>query len=56
MKGQVVKSEVRVSRGRKEFDEAAQRVASSMFFQPPLNRDKKTAVWVQQAITFEVAT
>ena len=56
VKGQVVKSQVHVSSGRTEFDEAAQRVASAMFFQPAMNRDKKTAVWVQQAITFEVVT
>lgn len=56
VEGQVVESQVHVSSGRKEFDEAAQRVASAMFFQPALNRDKKTAVWVQQAITFAVVT
>jgi len=52
--GAVEKSEVKTSSGNGLLDEAAQRVASEMQFTPAKNRDKVTAVWVSQWVTFEV--
>lgn len=52
--GTVEKSEVKTSSGNGLLDEAAQRVASEMQFTPAKNRDKVTAVWVSQWVTFEV--
>lgn len=52
--GRVEKSEVKTSAGNALLDDAAQRVASEMRFTPAKNRDKVTAVWVSQWVTFEV--
>ncbi len=52
--GRVDKSEVKTSAGNALLDDAAQRVAADMEFSPAKNRDKVTAVWVSQWITFEV--
>ncbi len=52
--GRVEKSEVKTSAGNPLLDEAAQRVAAEMQFTPAKNRDKVTAVWVSQWVTFEV--
>lgn len=52
--GQVTKSQVKESSGHNALDQAAQRVAAQMKFSPAQNRDKVTAVWVSQPITFEV--
>ncbi|MFV1986313.1 MAG: energy transducer TonB [Gemmatimonadota bacterium] len=52
--GLVEKSEVKTSAGNALLDDAAQRVAADMRFSPAKNRDKVTAVWVSQWITFEV--
>lgn len=52
--GSVEKSEVKTSAGNALLDDAAQRVAADMQFTPAKNRDKVTAVWVSQWITFEV--
>lgn len=51
--GQVQKARVQESSGYTALDEAAKKVAFQMNFTPALNRDKKTAVWVGQPITFE---
>jgi TonB family protein len=52
--GRVEKSEVRTSSGNALLDDAAKQVAAEMQFTPAKNRDKVTAVWVQQWVTFEV--
>ena len=52
--GRVERSEVKTSAGNALLDEAAQRVAADMEFTPAKNRDKVTAVWVSQWVTFEV--
>lgn len=53
-KGEVRKSRVQKSSGYKALDKAAHKVAERMKFTPAMNRDKRTAVWVQQRIIFEV--
>jgi len=52
--GQVQKTRVQQSSGYEALDRAAHRVGRQMEFTPALNRDKKTPVWVQQGINFEV--
>lgn len=52
--GEVEKTRVRKSSGYDAFDRAARKVARRMQFSPALNRDRKTAVWVQQRIHFQV--
>jgi TonB family protein len=52
--GRVERSEVKTSAGNPLLDEAAQQVAADMQFTPAKNRDKVTAVWVSQWVTFEV--
>lgn len=52
--GRVQKSRVQQSSGYPALDRAAKEVAAEMRFSPAMNRDRKTAVWVQQAIEFEV--
>ncbi|MDH3733554.1 MAG: energy transducer TonB [Gemmatimonadota bacterium] len=52
--GRVERSEVKTSAGNALLDDAAQRVAADMEFSPAKNRDKTTAVWVSQWVTFEV--
>lgn len=52
--GEVQKTRVRESSGYDAFDRAAKKVARRMQFSPAMNRDKKTAVWVQQRIHFRV--
>ncbi len=50
--GHVEKVRVQDSSGLESLDEAAKRVGLSMEFQPAMNQDRPTAVWVQQPITF----
>lgn len=52
--GEVEKTRVRKSSGYDALDRAARKVARRMQFSPALNRDRKTAVWVQQRIHFQV--
>jgi TonB family protein len=52
--GLVEKSQVKISSGNAQLDEAAGRVASEMRFTPAQNRDKVVAVWVHQSIVFHV--
>lgn len=52
--GNVQKTQVQKSSGYESMDKAAMGTADKMQFSPAKNRDKKTPVWVAQAITFEV--
>jgi TonB family protein len=52
--GEVTQARVQEGSGYAALDEAARKVAAQMEFTPAQNRDKTTAVWVQQPITFEV--
>jgi TonB family protein len=52
--GNVLKSHVQRSSGYIAMDRVAQECADEMEFTPAKNRDKRTAVWVSQAISFEV--
>jgi TonB family protein len=52
--GQVLRTVVAESSGYHQLDDAAQQVAAKMEWSPALNRDKKTAVWLSQAIDFSV--
>jgi TonB family protein len=52
--GIVEKSEIKTSSGNPLLDEAAGRVIPAMRFSPAMNRDKVTAVWVSQWVTFRV--
>jgi TonB family protein len=52
--GEVDNSRVQESSGYTALDQAAHRVADRMVFSPAMNRDNRTAVWVQQRIEFEV--
>lgn len=52
--GRVERSVVKESSGYTALDEAAHRVADAMVFEPAMNRDKVTDVWVSQPVTFEV--
>jgi len=53
-RGNVLKSHVQRSSGYMAMDRVAQGCADEMEFTPAKNRDKRTAVWVAQAISFEV--
>lgn len=53
--GQVQRPRVKTSSGHAPMDDAAISVAGRMQFTPAMNRDKKTPVWVSQAITFQIA-
>ena len=53
-RGNVLKSHVQRSSGYLAMDRVAQDCADTMEFTPAKNRDKRTAVWVAQAISFEV--
>jgi len=52
--GKVQKSQVQKSSGYPAMDKAAIGTADQMKFSAAMNRDKRTPVWVAQAITFEV--
>lgn len=52
--GVVETAEIKTSSGNPLLDEAALRVAPEMSFSPALNREKATAVWVSQWVTFQV--
>lgn len=52
--GIVEKFEVKTSSGNPLLDEAAGRVIPAMRFSPAKNRDRVTAVWVSQWVTFRV--
>lgn len=52
--GHVVKTVVKESSGYLALDQAAGQVAINMRFSAAKNRDKVTAVWVSQPITFSV--
>lgn len=51
-KGRVTETRVRESSGHEELDRAARKAARQLEFEPAMNRDKRIAVWTQQAITF----
>ncbi len=53
-RGNVLKSHVQRSSGYMTMDRVAQGCADEMEFTPAKNRDQRTAVWVAQAISFEV--
>ncbi len=53
--GQVQRTVVAESSGFEQLDAAAEEVAAKMRWSPAMNRDKKTAVWLSQAIDFSVA-
>ncbi|MEJ2336715.1 MAG: energy transducer TonB [Gemmatimonadales bacterium] len=53
IEGKVGTAHVQQSSGFAAMDRAALDVARKMEFSPALNRDKKTAVWVQQSIVFQ---
>lgn len=48
------KAEIKTSSRNPLLDEAAMKVVPAMRFSPALNRDKVTAVWVSQWVTFQV--
>ncbi len=52
--GRVAKHQVKTSSGNALLDDAAGRVVNEMVFTPAKNRDKVTAVWVSQWVTFQV--
>lgn len=52
--GSVTRTEVKTSSGSAALDDAARSVALEMRFSPALNRDRRTAVWVSQWISFVV--
>jgi TonB family protein len=52
--GAVANFEVKTSSGNALLDDAAGQVVSEMKFSPAKNRDKVTAVWVSQWVTFQV--
>jgi protein TonB len=52
--GTVLRTVLAESSGHEALDDAAKKVAERMQFQPALNRDKKTAVWLAQSIDFAV--
>jgi protein TonB len=51
--GDVQDIRVAESSGYNGLDRAAQTVASAMHFTPAMNRDRVTAVWLEQPFTFE---
>jgi TonB family protein len=53
--GHVQRTVVAESSGFEQLDAAAEKVAAKMRWSPAMNRDKKTAVWLSQAIEFSVA-
>lgn len=53
-RGNVLNSHVQQSSGYIAMDRVAQECADKMEFTPAKNRDKRTAVWVAQTISFEV--
>ena len=52
--GTVGNFEVKTSSGNQLLDEASGKVVQAMRFTPAKNRDKVTAVWVSQWVTFQV--
>lgn len=52
--GSVTETRVATSSGYLLLDKAAQQVAGGMRFSPAMNRDRVTAVWLSQPISFEV--
>lgn len=52
--GRVTDAEIRESSGNAALDEAALRVGRQMRFVPARNRDRPTAVWVRQPVTFRI--
>ena len=52
--GRVLETRLKESSGHEKLDEAALRVASAMRFSPAMNRDKRTKVWVQFPVIFQV--
>ncbi|MCZ0934276.1 MAG: TonB family protein [Gemmatimonadetes bacterium] len=53
--GMVRNTEIKESSGSDVLDAAAAEVAAAMRFEPAMNRDQPTDVWVTQFITFQVA-
>lgn len=52
--GRVQRTRLHESSGYDALDRAAREVARQMEFSPAMNRDRKTAVWVAQRISFQV--
>ena len=52
--GVVRRSVIKTTSGNDALDRAAMEVADVMRFQPAMNRDQPTAVWVSQWITFQM--
>ena len=53
--GTVRNTEVKTSSGNGDLDAAAAEVVATMRFEPAMNRDQPTDVWIAQWITFQVA-
>jgi protein TonB len=51
--GTVQEAQVKESSGYDLMDEAALNTAEKMIFAPAMNRDRATAVWLAQPITFK---
>lgn len=52
--GDVQQTQVQQSSGYDGLDQAGERVAQQMEFEPAINRDQPIAVWIAQPITFSV--
>ena len=53
--GTVRNTEVKTSSGSNDLDSAAADVVATMRFEPAMNRDQPTDVWIAQWITFQMA-
>ena len=53
--GTVRNTELKTSSGNSDLDAAAADVVATMRFEPAMNRDQPTDVWIAQWITFQVA-
>ena len=53
--GMVRNTELKTSSGNSDLDAAAADVVAAMRFEPAMNRDEPTDVWIAQWITFQVA-
>ena len=53
--GTVRNTELKTSSGNRDLDAAAADVVATMRFEPAMNRDQPTDVWIAQWITFQIA-
>ena len=53
--GMVRNTELKTSSGNSDLDAAAADVVAAMRFEPAMNRDQPTDVWIAQWITFQIA-